>query len=95
MVHGVPCRRPINDTIQDLRRAGMRGIRGARWLIGENRRMNKTTSSVVVFLEKEISFVISKEGLRMRLRGRNLPVDRYDFDRGRKKKDTEEEGSWA
>ena len=95
VVHGVPCRRPINDTLQDLRRAGMKGIRGARWLVGENRRMNKTTSSVVVFLEEEIAFVVSKKGLRMRLRGRNLPVDRYDFDRGRMKKGIEEEGSWA
>ena len=58
VVHGVACRRPINDTIQDLKRAGMRGVLGARWVLGENRRMNKTTSSVVVFLEKEISFVI-------------------------------------
>ena len=46
VVHGVPCQRPINDTIQDLRRAGMKGIRGARWLRGENRRINKATSSV-------------------------------------------------
>ena len=95
VVHGVPCRRQVNDTIQDLRRAGMKGIRGARWLIGETPRMNKTTGSVVVFLKEEISFVVSKEGLSMRLRGRNLPVDRYDFDWGWKKKDTEEGGSWA
>ena len=90
MVHGVPCRRPINNTIQDLEGAT---IRGARWLLGENQRLNNIISSVVVFLGEEISFVISEEGLRMKLRGGNLPVDRYDFDRGWKKKDTEEEGS--
>ena len=52
----------------------MRGILGARWLLGGNRRIGRTTSLVVVFLDKEISW-------KMKLRGRSIPVDRYDFDR--------------
>ena len=35
VVHGVLCQRPINNTIQDLKQAGMRGMRGASWLLGE------------------------------------------------------------
>ena len=57
--------------------------------------MNKTISSVVVFLDDEVPFVIAEEGLRTKLRGRNLPVDRYDFGPGRKKTVTEDVGSWA
>ncbi|KAF8427026.1 hypothetical protein EV426DRAFT_707267 [Tirmania nivea] len=31
VIHGVPCQRPIADIIQDM---GVRGIMGARWLLG-------------------------------------------------------------
>lgn len=59
----------------------MRGIRGARWLLGENR----TTSAVVVFLEEDISAVVFEGGYRMR---RNLVVDT-----GVREKQNTEEGS--
>ena len=41
---------------------------GARWLLGGNRIIGKTANSVVVLLDKEIYFVVSEEGLRMKLR---------------------------
>ena len=53
------------------------------------------TSSVFVVMKEEISFIVSKEALRMKRWGRNHPVDRYDWDRGRKLKVTDEEGSSA
>ena len=56
----------------------MRGIRGARWLLGENRRIGK-----VVCLDDEISFAMFEGGLRMKLKGRNLLVDSYDEDEHR------------
>ena len=34
VVHGIPCQRPMADTIQDVRKTGIRGIVGARWLLG-------------------------------------------------------------
>ena len=42
----------------------MRGIRGARWLLGENRRIGKATSSVLVFLDDEISFVMFEDEVK-------------------------------
>lgn len=53
-------------TLQDLKRTGMRGIVGARWFLGGNRRIGKNTSSVVVSLDREISFVLSESGLGMK-----------------------------
>ena len=37
VVHGVNCHRPLADMIQDSRIAGLRGIIGAHWLVGEQR----------------------------------------------------------
>jgi len=45
VIHGVPCQRPMAEIIQDV---GVRGIMGARWLLGGNRRVGKA-SSVVIF----------------------------------------------
>ena len=58
VVHGIPCQRPMADTIQDVRKTGVRGIVGARWLLGGQRRAGKTTSSVVIFLSIPISFQV-------------------------------------
>jgi len=46
VIYGVPCQRPMGEVIQHV---GVRGIMGARWLLGGNRRVGKATSSVVVF----------------------------------------------
>jgi len=51
---------------------------GARWLVGGRRRLGKATSSVVVFFEEVIRL-----GSQVRLGGRWLHVEAYDFDRGR------------
>ena len=40
-----------------------------------NKTVAKTTSPVVVFLEREISCVVEENGLGMKLRGRSLPGD--------------------
>jgi len=40
------------DTIQDV---GVKGIMGARWLLGGMRRLGKATSSVVVFLDRKLA----------------------------------------
>ena len=60
VVHGIPCQRPMADTIQDVRKAGIRGIIGARWLLGGQRRTGKATSSVVIFLSIPISFQVQE-----------------------------------
>jgi len=49
---------------------------GARWLVGGRRRLGK---AVVVFFEEVIRL-----GSQVRFGGRWLPVEVYDFDRGRK-----------
>jgi len=49
VIHGVPYQRPMADTIQDV---GVKGIMGARWLLGGMRRLGKATSSVVVFFDR-------------------------------------------
>jgi len=43
-------------TIQDMRKTGMRGIIGARWLVWGQGRAGKTTSSVVIFLNRIVSY---------------------------------------
>jgi hypothetical protein len=83
VVHAISCNRPAADTTQDLRRIGMRGILGSRWLLGEHRRAGKATSSVVIFLDREVSFQTQDSQLKMKIRGRWHPVSVYDFDRGR------------
>ncbi|KAF8415993.1 hypothetical protein EV426DRAFT_687979 [Tirmania nivea] len=75
VIHGVPCQRPIADIIQDM---GVRGIMGARWLLGGNRRLGKATSSVVVFFDRKLAV-----GSHLKMRGRWLPMEAYDFNRGK------------
>jgi len=77
VIHGVPCQRPIADTIQDV---GVKGIMGARWLLGGMRRLGKATSSVVVFFDRKLAL-----GSHLKMRGRWLPIEAYDFDRGRRR----------
>ena len=70
------------ETIQDIQKTGFKGVRGARWLLGDKRRTGKLTSSVVIFLEERVPFL--SEDCCMKIRGRKLPVSVYDYDRGRK-----------
>jgi len=81
VIHGVPCHRPVAKITEQLGE-GLRGrkvgIMGARWLVGGSRRLGKATSSIVVFFEEVIRL-----GRQVRLGGRWLPVEAYDFDRGR------------
>ena len=67
---------------------------GARRFLGGSGGEGKTPSSVVVFLDAEISSVILEGGLRMKCRGRSPLVDRYDFDGGRKRTITRDESGW-
>jgi len=69
----------------------MRGIIGPRWLVGGQRRARKTTSSVVIFLNRVISFHVQEGQMQAKVRGRWLPVSVYDFERGRKRP---EESDW-
>ena len=85
VVHGIPCQRPMADTIQDVRKTGIRGIVGARWLLGGQRRAGKTTSSIVIFLSIPISFQVQEGQAGMKVRGHWPPINAYDFDRGRKR----------
>jgi len=77
VIHGVPCQRPMADTIQDV---GVKGIMGARWLLGGMRRLGKATSSIVVFFDRKLAL-----GSHLKVRGRWLPIEAYDFDRGRRR----------
>ena len=70
VIHGVPCQRPMADTIQDI---GVKGIIGARWLLGGMWRLGKTTSSVVVFFDRRLAL-----GSHLKVRGRWLPIEAYD-----------------
>jgi len=91
VVHGIPCQRPMADTIQDMKKKGMRGIMGACWLMGGQRRAGQTTSSVVIFLNRTVSFHVQEGQMQAKVRGRWLPVSIYDFERGRKRP---EESDW-
>ena len=51
----------------------------ARWLLGKSRREGKTTSSVVVFFDREVQV-----GPTMKMRGNRHSVAAYDWDRGRR-----------
>jgi len=57
VIHGVSCHRPMAKIIEEVEE-GLRGrkvgIMGARWLVGERRRLRKATSSIVVFFEEVI-----------------------------------------
>jgi len=82
VIHGVPCHKPIAEITEEVEeglRGGKIGIMGARWLVEGRRRLEKATSSVVVFFEE-----IIRLGSQARLGGHWLLVEAYDFDRGRK-----------
>jgi len=64
----------------DVRKTGMKGVIGARWLLGTQRRTGKAASSVV---GRTVSFHVQDGQLQMKIRGRRHPVGVYDFDRGR------------
>ena len=81
VVHGIHCRRPMAEAIQDVKQAGIRGIVGARWLLEGQRRANKTTSSVVIFLSIPVSFQVHDSQTSMKVRGHWLPKEAYDFER--------------
>ena len=49
VIHGIPCQRPLANIIQDV---GVKGTMGARWLLGGTRRLEKVTSSVVIFFDR-------------------------------------------
>jgi len=80
VIHGVPCQRSMAEVIQDV---GVRGIMGARWLLGGNRRVGKATSSVVVFFNRTLAV-----GSHLKMRGRWLPIVAYDFNIGRERVET-------
>jgi len=64
------------DTIQDV---GVKGIMGARWLLGGMQRLGKATSSIVVFFDRKLAL-----GSHLKVRGCSLPIEAYDCDRGRR-----------
>ena len=67
------------------------GIMEARWLVGGQRRAGKTTSSVVIFLNRIVSFHVQEGQMQAKVRGRWLSVSIYDFERWRKRP---EESDW-
>ena len=71
-----PCHRPMAETVQDVKKTGIRGIVGGRWLLG---RANKTTSPVVIFL---VPGLFSGAGWSARYTGQRT-LEAYDFNRGR------------
>ncbi|KAF8420904.1 hypothetical protein EV426DRAFT_674716 [Tirmania nivea] len=83
VVHGIPTMRPMSETIQDVKKTGLSGVVGARWLLGEYRRVGKLTSSLVIFLDPKAKVTFDEAGSWIKLRGRKLSMDAYDFDRGK------------
>jgi len=53
---------------------------GAPWLLGGMRRLGKATSSVVVYFDRKLAL-----GSHLKVRGSWLPIETYDFDRGRRR----------
>ena len=74
VVHGISCQQPVAATILDARRWG--NVLGARWLLGKSRREGKTTSSVVIFFDREVQV-----GPTMKIRGKGHSVAAYDWGR--------------
>ncbi|KAF8421807.1 hypothetical protein EV426DRAFT_643630 [Tirmania nivea] len=83
VVHGIPTARPMSESVQDVKKVGVSGVIGARWLLGENRRVGKLTSSLVIFLDPKAKVTFDQAGSWITIRGRKLPAEVYDFDRGR------------
>ena len=81
MVHGVACAGPFAYKIQEVERAFRGkggGVIGVRWLLHWSKRKGKTTSSLVVYLKKDV--VMAKE-MSVRMRGRKYTVVEYEWDR--------------
>ena len=70
------------DTIQDVKKTGMKDIIKAHWLVGGQRGARKITSSVVIFFNQTISFYVQEGQMEAKVRGRWLPASIYDFERG-------------
>ncbi|KAF8420044.1 hypothetical protein EV426DRAFT_613174, partial [Tirmania nivea] len=83
VIHGIPTARPMSESVQDVKKVGLRGVIGARWLLGENRRVGKLTSSLVIFLDPKAKVTFDQAGSWIKIRGRKLPAEVYDFDRGK------------
>jgi len=69
----------ITEEVGARSRGEKAGIMGALWLLGTAQRLGKATSSAVAFFEEVVS-----HRSQVRLRGRWLPAEAYDFDRRRK-----------
>ena len=83
VVHGVSCRQGMGDiiaTARSMRFDGSRRVLGARWLVSWERRLRKKVSSVVLFFDGMVP--LKKPGVWFS--GRLCPVERYEFDRGRR-----------
>jgi len=65
------------DTILDV---VVKGRMGARWFFGGMWRLGKATSSLVVFYDRKLALRSHLE-----VKGRWLPIEAYDFDRGRRR----------
>jgi len=73
------------NTKQDVKRKGVKGIMGVRWLVGQQRRAGKTTSSVGIFLNRIMSFHVQQGQIQAKVRERWLSVSVYDVERGRRR----------
>ena len=83
VVHGVSCGQGMGDivaTARSMRFGGSRRVLGARWLVSWERRLRKKVSSVVLFFDGLVP--LRKPGIWFS--GRLCPVERYEFDRGRR-----------
>jgi len=77
VIHGASAQRPMSDITQVV---GARGIMGPLWLLGDIESVGKATSSVVVFFDKKLAL-----GSHLKVRGRWVPIEADDFDRGRRR----------
>ena len=83
VVHGVSCRQGMGDIIagtRSMKLGGSRRLLGARWLVSWERRLWKKVSSVVLFFNGDVP--LRKPGIWFS--GRLCPIERYEFDRGRR-----------
>jgi len=69
VVYGIPCQRPIEDTIQDVKKTGMSGIIETRWLVEGQGRAGKTGSSVVICFNGTILCHVQEGQMQAKVRG--------------------------
>ena len=60
----------MQEITGDIRKRGIKGVIGARWLLGTQRRAGKAASSVFIFLDRIVSFHVQDGQSRMKIRGR-------------------------